>query len=306
MNTMARLHRPYDPTLPYFAYDAFKPKQVAFPVIEHFVDYVEPYEFELTDYELRHRNGIPMVVEEYSNIPVKGYLIYFNNNVISGYNNNPRSDAYDFICKTKPRSLFKWRQIHGANGEFNITLAQDKEYGIPYNDYDNKSNYNGINDPTFYELLSYIEDNILHMKNREGIRNDYDSLYKLEMNYMLLWSSIDKYLFLCNGGWFQHNNVIEWSKWDEFKLGFKKEVNRYHQVHSTNSNKTCKLNPNSSTSSAEYYYQLRCNIVHSGKKHYTDVHFIEKSICELLKIFRTVLDMSFDEERYNKYNLKYW
>ena len=61
---MARLHRPNDKNLPYFAYDAFKPEQVAFPIIAHFVDHIE--RFEIDYYELKHRNGIPMVVEEIS------------------------------------------------------------------------------------------------------------------------------------------------------------------------------------------------------------------------------------------------
>lgn len=298
---MARLHRPNDPTLPYFAYDAFKPKQVAFPVIEHFIDYIEPYEFELNGYELRHRNGIPMVVEENANIPIKGYLIYFNNNVVSGYNNKPRSDAYDFICRTKPRSLFKWRQISGEDCDFNITLAQDRDCGVPYNIYGNRSNYSGTNDPTFFELLDYIKNNIDSMR----IHRNYESLYQLEMNYMLLWSSIDKYLFLCNGGWDQRKNVEEWSKWEEFKSGFE-SVSRVDKVDSTNSNATFYLNPNNSTSSAKYYYQLRCNIVHSGKKENADVSFIKDSLEELLSIFRQVLHTSFNGGRYQEYDLAYW
>lgn len=303
MIPMARLHRPNDKNLPYFAYDAFKPEQVAFPIITHFVDHIE--RFEIDYYELKHRNGIPMVVEDTCSAPIKGWLIYFNNNLVKIYKNKKENkyeffDAYDFICKTKPKSLFKWRKESYDGIDFNITLGKEKDYGVPYKMY--KGDYDGRNDPTFYELLDYVEEGVEALE----IRNDYDTLYKLQMYYTLLWSSIDKYLFLCNGGWFQHNNVIEWSKWEEFKIGFRGEINRSHVVHSTNSNKKCTLDPSNSTNSAEYYYQLRCNIVHSGKKHHTKVYFIEESIKELLTIFRNALDVSFYPQRYEEYHLSDW
>lgn len=298
---MAKLERPFNPDLPYFAYDAFKPKQVAFPVIKYFVDYVEP--FELDFYELKHRNGMPIVVDDYSTAPIKGYLIYFNDNIVEVYNKryriNENHDAYDFICKTKPSSLFEWREEYYQGVDFNITMGQDRNYGVPYEIY--KGNYDGRNDPTFFRLLHFIERNLNSME----IREDFECLYNLQMNYMLLWSSIDKYLALCNGGWFQHNNVIEWSKWEEFRRGFR-GVNRYHKVHSSNSSKICYLKPNNPRGAAEYYYQLRCNIIHSSKKGVKEVFFLEDSLRELLGIFKVVLEESFNPERYNEYNLAYW
>ena len=37
MSNIIKIDRPNNPNLPYFAYDAFKPGQIAFPVIEHFI-----------------------------------------------------------------------------------------------------------------------------------------------------------------------------------------------------------------------------------------------------------------------------
>lgn len=301
-DSMAKLKRPLNPNLPYFAYDAFKPKQVAFPVIKYFVDYVEP--FELDYYELKHRNGMPMVVEDYNTSPIKGYLIHFNDNFVEVYNKrlkcNENHDAYDFICKTKPSTLFKWGEEHFNDVDFNVTVGQDRDYGVRYNIY--KGNYDGKNDPTFFRLLDFIEDNL----NSLDIKENFECLYTLQMNYMLLWSSIDKYLALCNGGWFQHNNVVEWSKWEEFKLGFENNVNRYHYINSSNSSKKCYLKPTNPRSSVEYYYQLRCNIVHSGKKGSADIYFLGDSLKELLGIFKTVLRVSFDPKRYSEYDLADW
>lgn len=298
---MAKIHRPNDPDLPYFAYGAFKPKQVAFPVIKHFVDYVEPYE--LNKYALIHRNGLPMVVEDYCDVSVKGYLIYFNDNQIKVYNKSKKRnemwDAYDFIRKTKPISLFKWKDEHIEDKDFNMILGRSPDLGISFSE--NDGFYDGKRDSDFFEVIDFIKDNLKTMTINP---NDMKSLYKLQMNYMLLWSSIDKYLALCNGGWFQKNSVIGWSQSEEFRESFK--VSRYHTVHSSSGASSYKLNPHNTKTSAEYYYQLRCNIVHSGKKHAGDIIFLEYSINELLEIFEKVLAKSFNPKRYEEYELAEW
>lgn len=301
---MAKIHRPNDTSLPYFAYDAFKPKQVAFPVIKHFVDRVEPFYFER--YALKHRNGLPMAVEDYCDVPIKGYLIYFNDNTVSVYNKSIEEyeewGAYDFICKTKPKSLFKWRDEHIEGKDFNMILGKDRNHGVYYSEDDGI--YDGVRDSDFFEVIRFIEDN---MDSMELQYDEMKSLYALQMNYMLLWSAIDKYLALCNGGWFQHKNVIEWSKSDEFKESFKKHnPDRSHEVHSSNGASSFRLNPGNCKTSAEYYYQLRCNIVHSGKKHATDSAFLEMSLNELLDIFKEVLLISFDPIRYGEFDLEEW
>ena len=298
---MAKIHRPNDPDLPYFAYGAFKPKQVAFPVIKHFVDYVEPYE--LNRYQLKHRNGMPMVVEDYCDVSIKGYLIYFNDNTVQVYNKsknrNELWDAYDFICKTKPKSLFKWRDEHIGDKYFNIILGKDSDFGVSYSR--NNGVYDGRRDSDFFGVIEFIKNNLEIMEINQ---NDMVSLYELQMNYMLLWSAIDKYLALCNGGWFQRNNVISWSQSEEFKESF--DVGRQHTVHSSSGASSYDLNPNKTKTSAEYYYQLRCNIVHSGKRHNGDIFFLENSLGELLTIFENVLKISFDSERYDEYDLAEW
>lgn len=286
--------------LPYFAYDAFKPRELAFPVISYFVDRIVPVELDNPCYELKHRNGMPMVVEEKSTSPIKGYLLYFNDKVYK--HQGEEKDAYDFVRLPKSRSLFKW-VVEDIGGErFNMAIGKKKEFGVPYRIY--KGNYSGRNDPTFFDILDYIDEHIEIIKERENIRG-FDSSCKLQMYYMLLWSSIDKYLSLCYGGWNQRKPVKEWSRWEEFELGFK-DVDRYHEVHSTREKDKCKLIPGKPKTSIHYYYQLRCNIVHSGKKENVDVHFLLDSIEELSKVFRKTLNLSFYPERDEEYHLSDW
>lgn len=247
-----------------------------------------------------------MAVEDYCNVSIKGYLIYFNDNTVQVYNKQKRRyeyhDAYDFICKTKPASLFKWRDEHVGGREFNMILGRDCNFGVSYSG--NDGIYDGRWDSDFYDVIDFVRGNM------ESMRIDYDdkrSLYELQMNYMLLWSSIDKYLALCNGGWFQHKNVVEWSKYDEFRESFENNnPRRIHEVNSSNGASIRHLNPDNPTSSAEYYYQLRCNVVHSGKRHTADTSFLENSVWELLDIFKNVLDICFDPERYSQFDLCEW
>ena len=287
--------------LPYFAYDAFKPGELAFPVISYFVDRIVPVELDNSCYELKHRNGMPMIVKEKSTSPINGYLLYFNDKVYK--QGGIEKDAYDFVRLTKSGSLFKW-VVEDIGGEpFNMALGKKKEFGVPYEIY--KGNYSGRNDPTFLRTLDYIDENIEYMKDNNQITPTFKCSCKLQMYYMLLWSSIDKYLSLGYGGWNQSGPVKEWSRWEEFELGFK-EVKRYHEVYSTREKDKCKLIPDKPKTSIRYYYQLRCNIVHSGKKGNTDVGFLLLSIEELSKVFRKALNLSFYPERYEGYHLSDW
>ena len=295
--------------LPYFAYDAFKPKEVAFPVISYFVDHIEPIELDYPNYELKHRNGMPMIAEEESTSPIKGFLLYFNDNTVEvkvRKNNKEKIenwDGYEYISKTKHSDLFKWKvEAIGTTG-FNMAISKKKSFGVPYNIF--KGDYSGKNDPTFFEIIKFIRDNIKAMKEDGEIYDPFECSCNLQMNYMLLWSSIDKYLALCYGGWDQRKNVKEWGKSEEFRLAFK-DVDRFHEINSVRDKKKFKLLPGDPAKSIEYYYQLRCNVIHSGKKENTDISFLLESLEELLKIYYNVLKLSFYPERYGEYVLSDW
>lgn len=87
--------------------------------------------------------------------------------------------------------------------------------------------------------MEYIHD-YLYEVGEDYSRDDF---FKLQMFYMLLWSTIDKYLSLCYGGWDQRKAINEWAKWDEFKNTFRKHVDRYDTAYSSQGVKSFKLNP---------------------------------------------------------------
>ena len=285
MTRIYKIDRPNNPDLPYFAYDAFKPGQVAFPIIKHFVRGIEEDRINLS---LKQRNGAPILVyDRYGNtVPTRGFLIYFNDNVVQ--KDGKEYDAYEYIRSSKSKSLYRWREIDFGHTRANVLLA--KKYYFGENFLGNNGDYQGKNDKGFYGPLEYIYNHL----DEIGDYYTADDFFKLHMFYMLLWSSIDKYLSLCYGGWDQRKTVNEWAKWDEFQNAFKKHVDRKDTAYSSQGAKKFKLNTENPQWAANYYYQIRCNVVHSGKSNYKDFDKLKQSLNELLMIFWDVLDESFD------------
>ena len=285
MTRIYKIDRPEHPDLPYFAYDAFKPGQVAFPVIRYFVRDIRECEISLS---LKQRNGAPILVDDRhgNHVPTKGFLIYFNDNAVQGYDGE--YDAYDCICGSKSRTLYEWMEIDLGFERANVLLAKRDYFGENF--LENNGDYQGRNDNGFYGPLEYIHDRL----DEVGEYYSKDDFFKLQMFYMLLWSSIDKYLSLCYGGWDQRKTVNEWAKWDEFKNAFRKHVDRYDTAYSSQGARSFKLNPDNARWAANYYYQIRCNVVHSGKSNYDDFNKLKQSLCELMMIFWDVLDASFN------------
>ena len=285
MTRIYKIDRPNNPNLPYFAYDAFKPGQVAFPVIKYFVRDIEEDQINLS---LKQRNGAPILVyDRYGNhVPAKGFLIYFNDNVVQ--DDDGEYDAYDYICNAKSKSLYRWREIDFGTTRANVLLAKKYHFGKDF--LENDGDYQGKKDKGFYGPLEYIYN---HFDEVEEYYNP-DNFFKLQMFYMLLWSAIDKYLSLCYGGWDQRKTVNEWAKWDEFETAFEKHVDREDVAYSSQGSRAFKLNTDNVKYAANYYYQIRCNVVHSGKSNYEDFEKLKQSLYELMRIFWDVLDESFD------------
>lgn len=288
------VHRPNNPKLPYFAYGPFKPGQVAFPIIKYFVK--DFNEFELKYYALGQRNGTPMLLERGNH--AKGYLLYFNDLKIDykmGYDTESKIyDAYDFIRLSKSKSLYKWREIEIAPGKrANILLAKKNKYGSPnVDDRENYiDNYDAKTNKMFYKTLEYLYSNLKNFDT--SYFPNLQDFANLQMNYMFLWSSIDNFLSLGYGGWDQRKHIIEWSKWDEFKQALLNNVKYTSSVKSTQNSRTYYLNPEKPSQSIQYYYQFRCNVVHSGKENMMDFSKLKKAFHDLLNIFWDVLDLTF-------------
>lgn len=143
----------------------------------------------------------------------------------------------------------------------------------------------------FREAIELIEENLKteHFSWEGGF-------YKLQMNYMLLWSAIDRYCKLKYNQKSEHANRIELSKEKVFKDALEKYAkNKSRTIFTTDDLIERSFDIDNPKYCINYYYTLRCNIVHRGKTSMGDVHMLEQATEELLNIFKYILDDTFDE-----------
>ena len=267
----------------FLAYGVFKPKQVAYSLIK---DYVSHYseEIYLMDYQLLHRNGMPMIVEN------TGFNTYCN---LITFNRDNNKKAYETISKPRSNSLFKWDEIEINSQTVNCLVAKNQNMGEPYV----YEKYDGKNDIGFYETLNFIKSNLDKQRNDN---HDQNNFLLLQMNYMLLWSVIDKYTALRYGGWGQMTRVEKLSKETAFRNAIQNHVqDRSAYVYSSSSNNKYDLDVtrrsnNGYENIAKYYYHIRCNIVHGGKVMFQESEPVKLATEELLNVMRYILDDAFN------------
>ena len=116
------------------------------------------------------------------------------------------------------------------------------------------------------------------------------------MNYMLLWSEIERFYSLNLIIKKQKGNNERFAKKKAFKEGIKKYEKTYHTpVYSTDDLKIHEFNANDPVETLYYYYTLRCNVVHRGKATTNDYSMLKQATEELLEIFNRVIDDTFDD-----------
>lgn len=277
------LDLPDDIDLPFFAYGIFKPGQLAHSKIKGFAN-------EITDdieinYKMKTRDGVPILIDnENEHYNTKGSLITFKE--------TRKEKAYALISKTMLRALYEWKTIKIDGDEANVLIGKNTDYGsYPIEDLAERVSFDGKRDPLFSDAIELIENNLNYDKSRNE-----KSFFELQMNYMLLWSAIERYSSIKynkrNKAW----NNKQFSKEKAFKKGIMKFKDEYHQpIYSTDDLKVHKFNEEDPYETLLYYYTFRCNVVHRGKAMISDYFMLKKAAEELLVIFKDVLKDTFEE-----------
>ena len=290
-NDNPSLNPPNNKDLPFFAYGIFKPGQLAYSRIE---EYVHGTIKEKIPYLMLMRDGVPILDERgCRNCYTKGFLIYFNE--------NDSEYAYKLISDTESKKLYKWGKINIGKTKANILFGRKPRIGSNYPEY-NRDNYNGKDDPLFKEALDLIREDL---ENYPFVRGgDAKNFFRLQRNYILLWSAIERYASLKYGNSTKAHNNKELANEEIFQISLKNHVHEKRTVYRTYNLQKQTLDPDNPISSIEYYYTIRSNIVHKGKSIFYDIDMIKDSLYELLNIFQDVLDYTFNdsEEMYqNEY-----
>ena len=278
-----RLRIPKNTNLRFFAYDVYKPGEIAFSRIS---DFVENCEYSVVDYSLNTMNSVPFLVKSFGrNYRTYGCFIKFKN--------NDSYEAYKIISESKSKKLYKWDTIRIYNEKINVLFAKEDIINFKYAE--NKRHYESLNDPMFVDCLKIICDNFIRILNEGSFESNF---FDLQMNYMLLWSSIDRFLVFRYGKINQQDNLVCIANEDIFKQAvskFSDMKNENPEVFSNEDYRSFKLDKTKPLCCIRFYYTIRCNVVHTGKASFNDYDLLKKSLGELLLIYMYVLRHLLDE-----------
>lgn len=285
--------------LPFLAYGFFKPRQLAYHLIDGYV-FNRPKGVSI-NYRLYHINGMPVLKpHEYARWGVDAYIIEFKY--------GKEKSAYNKIGLSKNKHIYKWDVISLGGEKVNVLVnAGDESFPIYTGEWDN---YDWRNDPIYENTLSYLDENIAQLKI-EFNNNDFDIVdnpmrfIHVQSLYRTLWTAIDRFLT------FRYGDTQKWNvrKWAD-ECFFKKALSENHEalfkqkfyeneedvdwgngkwdktVFSATDLENYDLDSDKPTCSALYYYTLRNNVVHAGKMSDNEVNMVLNALLGLTEIFR--------------------
>ena len=268
---------PKNPSLPFFAYGVFKPNELAFLQIK---DFVENCSETVIPGTLRIRDGLPIISLEDRHGRVQGSLIQFYAEA--------GQDAYRRIADLEPDNQYQWATVTAGDCEANCLAGRSPLKGSTWS----TDEWSGRNDPLFNEALDVVAETL---KNNSQFDDDLKPLFRLEMAYLLLWTCIERYASLrYHLGDKATQKVKNLAEEPAFRAALLKYVSERRSVQRADkpTDKSV-LDVNDPSKAIAYYYQLRSNLVHRGKGVSDDHERLEKSLRELLAIFKETLDAAF-------------
>lgn len=122
--------------------------------------------------------------------------------------------------------------------------------------------------------------------------------FNLQMNYMLLWSAIDRYCKLRYNKEKEYENRIKLSEEKVFRDALAKYAGgkHYRTIYTADDLSEKVFDLNNPKYCLNYYYTLRCNIVHRGKSSVNDAYLLKDAANDLLNIFEYILEDTFNDE----------
>ena len=279
---------PENRDLPFFAYGIFQPGQLAFFQLKAMVkSIVNPVKIRGG---LRMRDGL-LIFDPYGEGTMPGALIEFFPEM--------RQEAYERIAQMEPENQYFWgtKQLVNENVTVNVLVGKSPQKGSVSHC---EESCNGWEDPLFTAALEVIEETI---NSKDAVTFDWNMkpLFRLQMAYLLLWSSIERYASLRYH--LGKERVMEKVKKiavaeKGFALSLQKHVANTRKLsRADNPQDKVELDPDDALASIMYYYQVRSNITHRGKGIPRDYEILLLSTTELLAIFRDVLEYAQEESQ---------
>ncbi len=274
---------PKDITIPFFAYGIFQPGQIAYFKLEKFVYSASKSQI---NGKLLIRDGLALYAPGGSESDiVDGYSILFKPDYFI--------EAYKAISEFEPDHYYKWSTTSKGNKH---NVLEGKCPGRGGHHIDDKKSLDSWNDPLFTGALDVIKKEISTARPD----SEFNGFFRLQMAYMLLWSSIERYLTLrhCLGCKGVVDRIRHLDSDEFFIAGLKRHVNKVSEKLYRTDNpgeRELKLDPANPKKSREYYYQMRSNITHRGKSQFRDYDRLKYALETLTFIFEDMLSYAFKQ-----------
>jgi hypothetical protein len=281
------VEQPTDVTLPFLSYGIFRPRQLAFfQLAELVADLRDPI---AVSGRLLVRDGLPIVeLDPSRSSSVDGALLHFQPELLEA--------AYKRISGMEPDAQYRWDTVQlDEVGMANILVARRASHGSHEWDFDSHDEWDGWRDPLFTDALEVVEETL---SSSDFHPDDLRPTFRLQMAYLLLWSSIERYLSLrYHLGPKNENSRVSTSglinklaEEPAFVKGLSLTVTEPRRIYRADDpGKHVDLDVESPKKSVWFYYQIRSNITHRGKGVVRDHRILASALPQLLSIFRMVL-----------------
>lgn len=264
---------PEDLVRPFFSYGIFRPGQLAFFQLRDLVTRAEPTRARGT---LLLRDGLPIADSD-----GQGYIA----GALLTFGPGQGAIAYGRVTRMEPDRHYRWHRAELDGVIANMLVGRSPKKGsVPCED----EEWDGWCDPLLTTALEVIQEALASSK---GFEWDLKPLFRLQMAYLLLWSSIERYVSLrYHLGDKVAEKISQMAGERAFAKSLRANVTSTRKVYRADrpGDKEV-LDPGSPRKSLNYYYQIRSNITHRGKGVVRDHQILWQSLEELLAIFRDVL-----------------
>lgn len=273
------MQMPTDTSLPFFSYGIFRVGGISFICIKEHIKNIEKDKRAVG--QLLVRDGIPILDTQEKSFYADGDICYFKDAECE--------EAYGKIIGLEPEKYYTWEQQEIEGIKVNLLSGVKAKKGSVVADNTFWDSWN--DDALFNTAFEIIEEELPNLKSNFI---DGKKFLKLQMLYLLLWTSIERYLGLRYS--FRGAEISAKIRSLANNKNFMEILERrtaqstYRVIYSTDRvDDALRFNASNAKKSLEYYYQVRCNITHRGKAALGDSALVEKCLVDLTAIYKEFL-----------------
>ncbi len=272
--------------LPFFAYGAFKPGELAFTQIQQFLE--QPPAPASALGSLKVRDGLPLC-DERGDGSIRGSLLVFRE--------SDRLVAYKTISRFEPSAVYFWKAatLSFPTVRANLLLGKKLDRGRPHDLEEDSWSFRL--DPVFAHGLGVVETTAVHSAQDRFLSAppdhfDWPRFFRLQMAYLLLWSAIERYSAFAYGPALSPQERIKALGNDpRFLSALRRQFSSLSQEvsDSRDPGQRSYLDTTRPERAVDYFYQVRSNLSHRGKGAWSDGEIVRQSLIDLLRIFKDML-----------------